>query len=388
MANKFIPQYSRVKGISERRRLPRLDKIRMGIKAISEKTGKEYPKETEYFVCPKEVQKVFGEKPTELEIMFPIDNLDVIFPQAYTMYGKTAGVKCKGDGETAMRKNEESGLWEEVECPCPFLDKKKCSLRGHLQFMIPSVNMGGVYQLDTGSYNSTVDVNSGLDYIAELVGRFNMIPLVLRRVPRETHAEGSKQTHYTLMVELRATLPEVNMIKENPDKIFQRTDEDFLVPVMGLTAKANYSLPTPEDTNPALDPGAVTEVVKEDDPGEPGPEPTKEPGVANPTNNPEKTPQEIQTEKELREQQEKKEPPEEPTSTVDVFPGEKLTWITKKAFAELSQEKMITLLKKFFIGLSVEKPTPAPLEEHTLNELKTLYRWLYQEHCPMAKRGK
>jgi hypothetical protein len=377
MANKFVPQYSRVKGISERRRLPRLDKIRMGIKKKSEKTGKEYPAETEYFVCPKEVQKVFGEKPTELEIMFPIDNLDVIFPQAYTMYGKTAGVKCKGDGETAMRKNEESGLWEEVTCPCPYLDKKKCSLRGHLQFMIPKVNMGGVYQLDTGSYNSTVDVNSGLDYIAELVGRFNMIPLVLKRIPRETHAEGSKQTHYTLMVELRATLEEINMIKENPDRIFQRKD-DALTPVMGLTAKAQYSLPQPEEINPALDPGGVTEIVR-DDPGEPGPDPASMVSIDPGPKNPEEEPPE-------------EEPPlptppgeEEPTSTVDVSVNETLTWITKKAFGELPQEEMIKLLKKFFRGLSVEKPTPAPLEEHTVNELKTLYRWLYQEHCPMAK---
>lgn len=371
MESKFTPQFSRVKGISERRRLPRLGKIRMGIKKISQTSGKEYPAETEYFVCPPEVQKVFGEKPTELEIMFPIDNLDVIFPQAYTMYGSTKGVKCKGNGETALRKDEETGAWNEYSpCPCEYLDTKKCSLRGHLQFMIPKVNMGGVYQLDTGSYNSTVDVNSGLDYVAELVGRFNMLPLVLKRVPRETHAEGGKQTHYTLMVELRANLPEINMIKENPDKIFQRK-EDALIPVMGLTARANYSLPEPEDTNPALDEGAILE--RESDPGQPGPGKSLPPPI------------EVEPEPPTA-----KEPPPREDGTKDTVsppPDEEgITWLPKKEFRELPKEEMIKRLKVFFRELKVEKPTPAPLEEHSLNELKTLYGWLYQEHCPDARQ--
>ena len=137
MGNSFAPQFSRVKGISDRRRMPRLGKIRLGIKKKSLKTGNEYPVEVDYFVCPPEVQKVFGDKPKEIEIMFPINDPSVVFPQALTYYGKSKGVKCKGNNECAMEKNEETGTWKERECPCEKY-KKGCDLRGHLLFLICS----------------------------------------------------------------------------------------------------------------------------------------------------------------------------------------------------------------------------------------------------------
>ena len=63
---------SPIDGISEVIRLPRLGKIRLGIKKDAE--GTTYPEPTDYFVCPEEVKKVFGEKPRELRIMFPTND--------------------------------------------------------------------------------------------------------------------------------------------------------------------------------------------------------------------------------------------------------------------------------------------------------------------------
>ena len=40
-----------IKGLSEQRRLPRLGKIRLGVKKKNQK-GIEYPASTDYFVCP------------------------------------------------------------------------------------------------------------------------------------------------------------------------------------------------------------------------------------------------------------------------------------------------------------------------------------------------
>jgi hypothetical protein len=51
-----------IKGISEIVRLPRLGKIRLGIKKKTD-AGVSYPSPTDYFVCPDELKKVFGEKP-------------------------------------------------------------------------------------------------------------------------------------------------------------------------------------------------------------------------------------------------------------------------------------------------------------------------------------
>jgi hypothetical protein len=51
-----------IKGIPEIVRLPRLGKIRLGIKKKTD-AGVSYPSPTDYFVCPDELKKVFGEKP-------------------------------------------------------------------------------------------------------------------------------------------------------------------------------------------------------------------------------------------------------------------------------------------------------------------------------------
>ena len=192
MTTAFRGNFTRIKDLSDKRRLPRLGKIRLGIKAKTP-AGKEYPKEVEYFVVPTEIAAVYGDKPTELDVIIPLNDLETVFPQAYKWY-TAKGLRCIGNGETAMRMDEVAGVMKEHTCPCDQLSKAKpeCSRRAHLMVMLPKINAGGVYQIDMGSYNSIVDVNSGLDYIQALVGRFAMIPLKLKRIPRETNKEGKK----------------------------------------------------------------------------------------------------------------------------------------------------------------------------------------------------
>ncbi len=132
-----------IKGLSELRRLPRLGKIRLGIKRLA-KSGKEQPAEVDYFVVPPEVAKVYGERPKELLIMFPVEDVTQIFPQAYKWYGAGAGLKCKGDGETAIRRwaEAEESLRQrlgethddnelvEIPCPCFRLESGNAARRG------------------------------------------------------------------------------------------------------------------------------------------------------------------------------------------------------------------------------------------------------------------
>jgi len=218
--NVFKQKFTRIKGLSAIRRLPRLGKIRLGIKVINEKTKKEYPKEVDYFVCPAEVKAFFGDQPKELTISFPINDPEVIFPQSLKWYGSSAGLKCRGDGETALRLNEETKEMEERSCPCELLDEGKCHQRASLVFMLPSVKIGGVYQIDLSSYHSIVDLNSGIDYARTLLnGQIAFVPFKLRRVPRETHADGKKQIHYTLTLELDINAKELTQLREG-QKLF------------------------------------------------------------------------------------------------------------------------------------------------------------------------
>lgn len=259
----FSGRFTKIEGISERRRLPRLGKIRLGVKVLSKK-GTEYPKEVDYFVVPPEVAKVYGDKPKELDIMVPINDLGVVFPQAYKWYGSQKGLKCIGDGAKAARLNEETKAIVERECPCELLEKE-CFKRAHFMVILPRINMGGVYQIDSGSYHSMVDINSGLEYVEVLVGRFAMVPLKLRRVARETHEGGIKSVHYPLQVILDADINLLNQLREDNKRV-----------LMGLSALA---IEGPEDTNPAMDEEGVV-VIEENGDGVSEPPATTKPQPA------------------------------------------------------------------------------------------------------------
>ena len=246
----FRGSFTKIKELSDKRRLPRLGKIRLGVKGVSAKTGKEYPREVEHFVVPPEVAKVFGEKPTVLDVMIPLNDIESVFPQAYKHYGGSKGLKCIGNGETAMRLDEKTQTMRARECPCDLLTQGACQRRASLMVMLPKVNMGGIYQIDLGSYHSIVDVNSGLDFVQALVGRFAMVPLTLKRVPRETHHGGIKTIHYPLQITLtKADVEWVNTLRNDNSRV--------------LAASSRLALAPPEDCNPQFDDGAT--VVIEND---------------------------------------------------------------------------------------------------------------------------
>lgn len=200
--------------LSSRRRLPRIGKIFLGIKirkTCGQCSGKkiinnkkcskclgegfiEYPKEVEHFVIDKrpEIIEFYGNTPTELQIMFPIDDNEIIFSQYYKRYGYGI-LRCMGDGNRATCWDEEHGGIKEIDCPCEHLETDACKPVAILQFILLRPERGtfipigsGTYQISTSSKNSIVDVNSGLDYIRVICGRADMIPLILRRAPLET----------------------------------------------------------------------------------------------------------------------------------------------------------------------------------------------------------
>lgn len=248
-----MTKFTRIKSsFSQNRRMPRLGRIRLGLKVQKRRqdgSTVEYPTETNYFVTPPEVQAVYGPKPTELDILLPLDNEEAVFPQSLAWFGRSKGLRCKGDGETAERLNEQTGQWEPRSCPCEHYKTKQnpkgeCTEQGILMFILPKVTMGGIFQLRTGSYNSVVDINSGLDYVRSLIGRISMVPLKLRRVARETHADGKRQVHYTLSLTLDATVEGVNQLRGDTSRILSH---------------AQLQIEGPIEESPLMDPPDVTE---------------------------------------------------------------------------------------------------------------------------------
>jgi hypothetical protein len=259
----FKPRISSVKGVSEQRRMPRIGKIALGYRGKNKNGNTEkckhsiekmcaycsHPVETDYFVCHDPgFNQVYGDHPKELDIVFPVNDREAVFPQALKWYGGSKGLKCQGNKEKAFRRNETTGAWDEMTCPCEHLDKD-CLLRGNLYVMLPDVHVGGVFQIDCGSYHSIVDVNSGIDYVTEVLGFFAMVRLKLKRIPRETHEGGIKSVHYTMHVHL----PSNADLKALRDDSFR-----FL-------SKPPLQLPEPlEDVNPVYDMEAeVVDAVEE-----------------------------------------------------------------------------------------------------------------------------
>ena len=213
-------------------RLPRLGKIRLGIKKLSAKSGKEYPVETDYFVVPKEVQALYGPEPTQLPVMIPTENEEMFLRQYYAVYGSSQKLWCQGDGETAERrvfktvgKEQVAAGIEKMPCPgpddCDFAKEKGCKARTDLMVILPEVSMGGCWQLSTGSTVSDIDIRSGLEMARTMVGRIAWIPMLLERTPVKIPDPntGKMNTHHTVRLIPAIDLKSLPALRQDNQRI-------------------------------------------------------------------------------------------------------------------------------------------------------------------------
>jgi len=217
--------------VSDIRRMPRLGKIRLGIKVQTE--GKNpYPRATDYFVVPEEIQDFVGETPKKLNIMFPSEEVDKLAQQWLRCYSLTQGLVCKGDGITATRKMDvDTGdiarsttrEWEFRDswgCDpdhCEQYQEKQCRRVMNLLFLMPDVPGVGVWQLDTTSFYSIVNINSCADLIRRICGRISFIPLTLSLEPLEVSPPGiKKKTVHILAIRSDIKLAEIQKLGSVP----------------------------------------------------------------------------------------------------------------------------------------------------------------------------
>ncbi len=201
-------------GIDEVKRLPRLGRIRLGIK-VATSNNRQRPAETDYFVCPPELLKKLGlpddAQPKSLDVMLPSEELFDVFPTRLAAY-KAAGLYCEGDGDgTAYRRNDDDpSKWDtRAECPCPMFEAGDCKRNGNLNIVIPAYSYGGIWSIVTGSFNIIVDIPNMIDFIRKLVGYTSWIPLTLERVAQEvSHVDKkTKKVSRTVHYPMRLTAP-------------------------------------------------------------------------------------------------------------------------------------------------------------------------------------
>ena len=242
-----------IKGVSDIRRMPRLGKIRLGIKV--EVPGKNpYPRATDHFVVTDEVKRALdNEKPTQLPIMFPTENVEEFAQQWLRCYSFTQGLICKGDGKTSLRKidtmtgaiaDHTTAEWEfeslscdSDSCPEYVGDpehgiKPQCRRVMNLLFLMPDVPGFGAWQLDTTSFYSIVNINSCIDLIKRICGRISFIPLTLSLEPMNVTPPGiKKKTVQILYVRSDVKLADIQRLgRIPPEKVLLPTIDEEEAP--------------------------------------------------------------------------------------------------------------------------------------------------------------
>jgi len=228
-----------IKDLTEVNRLIRLGKFHLSYKHPE----KGYPMKTDYFVLPKDhsdydkLVDLFGDKPKELRILIPVEDEEQWASQYYKAYNKTYGLVCKGDGETALRmvtaatgelpdaKVSAAVELREMSCQgrdCPKYQTKECHEVMNLRFLIPEAPGLGVWQIDTGSKNSILNINSCARIIKGSFGRISLIPLklTLESIEVNNPEGGKKQTVYVLNLRTDVTMAQLADQAKEQAKMF------------------------------------------------------------------------------------------------------------------------------------------------------------------------
>jgi len=236
-----------IKDISDIRRMPRLGKIRLGIKVQPEEEGKNpYPRATDFFVVPDEIKQYLEEKPKKLNIMFPTEEVEKFAQQWLRCYSFTQGLVCKGDGQVATRKIDvETGdiarhttqewrfndVWGCDPDTCEQYLDKQCRRVMNLLFMMPDVPGFGCWQLDTTSFYSIVNINSCIDLIRTICKRISFIPLILSLEPIEVSPPGiTKKTVHVLAIRSDFKLADIQRLGQTPPELITMPSLDEETP--------------------------------------------------------------------------------------------------------------------------------------------------------------
>lgn len=289
-----------IKGLTGVMRPVRAGKFRLGEKKLSQR-GKEHPSKIDYFLCDpeegyeqlaEEVEAKYGAQPRRLNICFASDDADEVFQQNYDLYS-ASGLLCRGDGETAQRVDpNKPGELCEVRClgpaECPFSIQRGvhgrpgCKRHAVLRFMLRDVKTLGIWQIDTTSIYSILNINTQIATLRALCGRISMVPveLVIQPMQVKNPEDGKRVTIYVLKLDVPVALEQIHTLKpltasigtlpppieRAPDDLYPRSQ--LAAPVAALAAPV-------QDGPDIIDPD-TGEVLNADDAGEGPVEPIAE----------------------------------------------------------------------------------------------------------------
>lgn len=205
-------------------RFTRAGHIRLGVKTQNAR-GSIYPEKSDHFIADFEspdsvalFHSIYGPEPKKITIAFAHETPEEIFPQWYMCYGASAGLKCKGDGETAWRADATGNL-SEVDCPgpgeCDFGRMNRCKQQARMMFFIRGLPGFQVFQCNTTSWNSIRNINSGLQMLRVVRGdrpvRGVWVDLYL--VPQTAQHDGKQVNIYVLKLDIPTNLDNLKALE-------------------------------------------------------------------------------------------------------------------------------------------------------------------------------
>ena len=289
-----------IRGISDKRELPRLGKIKLGSKKMSQR-GKEFPEETDHFVLnPQEelldkngkvvgtsenehlatLIEMYGLTPRTLKVVFPVDDEELIAPQYLKWWMKdkngSGRLACKGDGQYAEFKGTQqvSGL-DAGNYPvgfnrlclmdtCPEFQKKQCKPNMNLTFVVPDYNMFGVFQIDTTSAQAIKNVNSCISVARNAlrlqgIGSIAGVPMKLSR-KRTPNSHGGVNYILHIEVDVKELTNQKKLMSEGRSNTLALGDVKFTID-RTLLEEPNYDLLPKSDFPERLQTGETVEVL-------------------------------------------------------------------------------------------------------------------------------
>ena len=224
-----------IRRIEERVFAPIRGRIRLGVKE-EVRPGVSKPVNVEYFVLKDapDVADVYGDEPSEIDVIFPTNDVEHIIPTWLKLYAggqrKSDGsttpgrLLCRGDGPDSVgnpgravhyaKRDMITGVVPTRECHgqnCPdYKDAKGrqlCYQNMQVLCFIPRVSMMGIYLINTRSWHSITSFHNMVNWVRTVNnGKIAGVPFKIVRRPREIWTKNDKgqefqRTHYIMELE-------------------------------------------------------------------------------------------------------------------------------------------------------------------------------------------
>lgn len=180
--------------------LPEIGRVKIGAKATNAQ-GKEYPTSLDHFIATgkftTEFQRVFGEKPTKLTVMFISDDLQEVCNERYECWdkGKLWG---SGDGSKFRVYDPTAKAYvEDIDATDPRVTALKWDMMLTLRFVLPEMKgILGVWVFSTKAKMTTIpSVIKAFDFVRERANTIVGFPFSLIVEKKKGYSPGEARNY-------------------------------------------------------------------------------------------------------------------------------------------------------------------------------------------------